>query len=200
MALETINVFLASSAELKEDRDAFRLFISVENDRLHQSNIYLKLIQWEYFLNTMSDTRLQDRYNKAIVGSNLLVSLFHTKAGKYTTEEFDIAYKLFKDTGKPMIWTYFKELSTANQQAQKEEPTLTAFKKKIDLLGHFYTTYRNMDSLKYQFKLQLDYILPQLSPTGKMNDLFTVREELRQISQTAEKIYNINHIDKAEFS
>lgn len=200
MTSQAIKIFLASSAELKEDRDEFRLFLSVENDRLHQSNIYLKLIQWEYFLNTMSETRLQDRYNQAISNCDLLVSLFYTKAGGYTTEEFDVAYKVFKDTGKPMIWTYFKQLSPVNATTKQEEPSLTEFKKKIDSLGHFYTTYYNIDNLKYQFKLQLDYILPQLSPTGKVNDTFFATEGLRQVSQTAEKIYNINHIDLAEFS
>jgi len=34
--MKSFKIFLASSSELKEDRDAFRIFLSVENDRLHK--------------------------------------------------------------------------------------------------------------------------------------------------------------------
>jgi hypothetical protein len=58
MSLKTIKIFLASSSELKADRDEFRIFISRENDRLHKQGIYLEILQWEYFLDAISDTRL----------------------------------------------------------------------------------------------------------------------------------------------
>lgn len=47
--MKTIRIFIASSSELKEDREEFRNFISRENDRLITKGIYLKLEQWEYF-------------------------------------------------------------------------------------------------------------------------------------------------------
>ena len=47
--MKTIRIFIASSSELKEDREAFRVFIGLENDRLIDKGIYLKLVQWEYF-------------------------------------------------------------------------------------------------------------------------------------------------------
>lgn len=196
--LQTIHIFLASSAELKADRDEFRLFLSVENDRLHKTGIYLKLVQWEYFPDSLSETRLQDQYNKAIAESDLMVSLFDTKAGIYTTEEFEIAYKMFRETGRPLIWTYFKQAPPGAVVA--EDASLEAFKGKIASLGHFYTRYNNIDHLKYQFKLQLEYALPRL--TTKDSSMKTAYDagELYKISQTAEKIYNINQIDKAEFS
>jgi hypothetical protein len=196
--LQTIHIFLASSAELKADRDEFRLFLSVENDRLHKTGIYLKLIQWEYFLDALSETRLQDQYNKAIAGSDLMVCLFNTKAGIYTIEEFEIAYKIFRETGKPLIWTYFKQAPPG--AAGAEDASLEAFKTKIASLGHFYTRYNNIDNLKYQFKLQLEYALPRLTTTDSSNKTAYDIDELYKISQTAEKIYNIHQIDKAEFS
>ena len=56
----------------------------------------------------MSETRLQDEYNREIVTCDILVCLFFTKTGKFTEEEFDTAYRRFKETGKPQIFTYFK--------------------------------------------------------------------------------------------
>ena len=56
----------------------------------------------------MSETRLQDEYNKAIRACDVFVSLFFTKTGKFTEEEFDAAHEQFKSSGRPLIYTYFK--------------------------------------------------------------------------------------------
>jgi hypothetical protein len=66
MPLKTIKIFIASSSELKSDREDFRTLISLENDRLSEQGIYLKMLQWENFLDAISDTRLQDEYNRAL--------------------------------------------------------------------------------------------------------------------------------------
>src|SRR6185295_14726616 len=139
-----------------------RKFISIENDRLKDQDIYLQMVQWEYFLDAMSDTRLQNEYNKAISESDIMLCLFFTKVGKYTAEEFDTAYQVFKETGKPLIWTYFKDAPINAGAITEEFSTLIAFKKKIGELGHFHTVYNNIDNLKYQFRNQLDKILPKI--------------------------------------
>lgn len=167
MSLKTIKIFLASSSELKADRDEFRIFISRENDRLHKQGIYLEILQWEYFLDAISDTRLQNEYNKAIRECDIVLCLFFTKVGKYTAEEFDTAYQIFKDTGRPRIWTYFKDAPLNSGSITEEFNTLLAFRKKISELGHFKTVYTSIDNLKYQFKNQLDDILPEIGMPGK---------------------------------
>ena len=162
MSLKTIKIFIASSSELKADREEFRNFISVENERLIEQGTYLQIVQWEYFLDAISDTRLQSEYNKAIRESDIVLCLFFTKVGKYTAEEFDTAYQVFKETGKPLIWTYFKDAPINAGAITEEFSTLIAFKKKIGELGHFHTVYNNIDNLKYQFRNQLDKILPKI--------------------------------------
>lgn len=159
--MRTIQIFLASSSELKEDRDQFRLFISTENDRLHSQGIYLKLVQWEYFLDAISETRLQSEYNNAIRNCDIVLCLFFTKVGKYTAEEFDTAYEIFKDQGKPYIWTYFKNSQIDTGSITDQIMTLLAFKKKIGDLGHFYTEYTSIDNLINKYRSQLDRILPE---------------------------------------
>jgi len=163
--MQNIKIFIASSSELKEDRDNFRLFISKENDRLHNKGIYLQLVQWEYFLDAISDTRLQDEYNKAIAQCDIVLCLFFTKVGKYTAEEFDTAYQVFKNTGKPKIWTYFKNADINTGSITDEINTLLAFKKKIGELGHFYTQYTNIDNLLNQYRSQLDRFLDEFEQT-----------------------------------
>lgn len=165
--MKTIRIFIASSSELKEDRDQFRLFISQENDRLHKKGIYLELVQWEYFLDAISDSRLQSEYNKAIESCDIVVCLFFTKVGKYTAEEFDTAYQVFKDKGKPKIWTYFKNANITTGSITDEINTLLAFKKKIGDLGHFYTEYTNIDNLINKYRSQLDKFLPAFEQESK---------------------------------
>ncbi len=92
-----------------------------------------------------------------------MLCLFFTKVGKYTAEEFDTAFQVFKETGKPKIWTYFKDAPINAGLITEEILTLLAFKKKISDLGHFHTVYTNIDNLKYQFRNQLDKVLPKIA-------------------------------------
>lgn len=160
--MKTVRIFIASSSELKEDRDQFRNYISQQNDLLHKKGLYLELVQWEYFLDAISDSRLQSEYNEAIRSCDIVLCLFFTKVGKYTEEEFDTAYEVFKEKGKPRIWTYFKNAQISTGTITDEINSLLAFKKKIGNLGHFYTEYTNIDNLINKYRSQLDKILPIL--------------------------------------
>jgi len=84
-----IRLFLASSSELKEDRKEFELYINRKNKELIEKNIFIRLEIWEDFLDCMSQSRLQDEYNRVIKECDVFVMLFFTKVGKYTLEEFD---------------------------------------------------------------------------------------------------------------
>lgn len=168
--MQTIRIFIASSSELKEDRVKMRDFFSQENDLLHKKGIYLELVQWENFLDSISSTRLQSEYNNAIASCDIVLCLFFTKVGKYTSEEFDTAYQTFKVEGKPKIWTYFKNAQIDTGSITDEINTLLAFKKKIGALGHFYTEYTNIDNLINKFSRQLDLVLPEVLTESKSNE------------------------------
>ena len=145
--MNTVRIFIASSAELLQDRKDFREFLSVENDRLHNNGVYLELIQWENFLDAVSQTSLQDEYNKELKKSQIVICLFFTKAGKYTQEEFDTALQQFKETGSPLIYTYFKSGALEPDPTDEQAGDLAKFKKRLADIGHFYTVYNNIDDL-----------------------------------------------------
>ncbi len=169
--MENVRIFIASSAELIQDRRAFREFLSIENDRLHKQGVYLELVQWENFLDAVSQENKQADYNMELKKSAIVICLFYTKAGKYTQEEFDTALQQFKATGAPIIYTYFKEpentggpddastnAASADPVAVQQRLDLDHFKKRLAGLGHFYSRYKNIDDLKYQFLKQLDIL------------------------------------------
>lgn len=162
--MKTIKIFIASSAELSEDREEVRETLSVENDRLHDRGIYLQLVQWEYFLDAVSEDRLQNDYNDAIAACDIVLSLFYTKAGKYTQEEFQVGYTRFLATGRPFIYTYFKSLPNIDGVTLAASTSLIAFKDYLGTIGHFYTAYDSVADLKYKLKLQLDLLLEEHFP------------------------------------
>lgn len=150
--MKIIKIFLASSSELLEDRQTFEVFLNRRNKVLIKENIFLELVIWEDFLDAVSQTRLQDTYNEALKKCDLFIMLFYTKVGKYTKEEFDTAYKEFKENNSPLIFTYFKNApsDTAPQES------LDVFKKYLSDLGHFYTVYENLEGLQLHFMQQFE--------------------------------------------
>lgn len=150
-------IFLASSSELKDDRREFEVFINRKNKSWHSKGVFLELVIWEDFLDAVSQTRLQDEYNKAIRECDVFIMLFFTKVGKYTEEEFETAFGQFKETSKPRLYTYFKDAEISMGKANKKDMnSLWAFQEKLSALGHFYTVYRNTEDLLLQFNEQLD--------------------------------------------
>ena len=158
---QTVRIFLASSAELISDRDAFELYVLQQNQHFRKKGIYFEIVRWENFLDAMSPTRLQDEYNKKIETCDIVVSLFFTKTGKYTEEEFDYAYNHFKTTGKPQIYTYFKDAQITTGSIRRQDViSLLDFKEKLEKLGHFPTSYADAENLKRHFRDQLDKLFP----------------------------------------
>jgi Leucine-rich repeat (LRR) protein len=161
-ALRTIRIFLASSSELREDRDAFDLYFRQQNDQLRKRGVYLEIVRWENFLDAMSETRLQDEYNKEIRTCDIFVCLFFTKTGKFTEEEFDVAHRQFLDRGRPRIFTFFKNADFKTGDARPEDfNSLWVFQNKLKKLGHFHTQYEHIEHLKRQFGDQIDRLVEQ---------------------------------------
>ncbi len=158
-----IKIFLASSAELKAEREQFEIFIHRVNQQLYKKGVFIELIIWENFIDAMSKTRLQDEYNNVVKNCDIFVSLFFTKVGKYTREEFETAFGQFEKTGKPLVYTYFKDAAiTTGSLNRRDANSLFDFQEKLKELGHYHTVYKNIADLKLHFKNQLEKVLPNL--------------------------------------
>jgi internalin A len=159
-APRTIKIFLASSSELREDRDAFELHFLRKNKDFRREGFEVDVIRWETSLDAMSDTRKQEEYNEKVRKSDVLVSLYKTKTGKYTEEEFDVAHTAFKDSGKPLIYTYFMQAhGPYDMRMQGDLNSLWDFQKKLKDLGHYPTHCISIEDLKLQFQQQLDKLI-----------------------------------------
>ncbi|NVN93824.1 MAG: carboxypeptidase regulatory-like domain-containing protein [Bacteroidetes bacterium] len=157
--MKKVKIFLASSAELDDDKEKFELFISKKNKDLFEKRIFLELNTWKDFISSIQEVRTQDEYNLYIRKSDISVFLFHTKIGRFTREEFDNAHKAFlsckhnfscKHKNKtPRIYTYFKN-------NKEETAEISNFRDHIDSLDHFYDSYDDLNDLFVKFGHQLD--------------------------------------------
>lgn len=155
-------IFLAASKELEADRKTFEQDIFRRNQVWSAKGYRLEPVLWESFDDAMSRTRKQDDYNAAIREADLFVILVHTKLGKYTAEEFDVAWKAFKKTGKPRIYTYFKALPEPGEpDLGPEYGTVRAFLKRLATLGHWPNKYDEPSQMLHHFGTQLERLWAQ---------------------------------------
>lgn len=148
--MKKIKIFLASSFELKSEREQFEMEIYRKCKAWFDKGIFLHLDIWEDLSSRMSSSGSQSEYNKFLEDADLFVLLAYTKVGMYTDEEFEKAFGKFISIQKPFIFIYFK---TSNQMT---DPSLESFKQKIKDLKHFYTSFNDSNDLWNQFSKELE--------------------------------------------
>jgi len=158
--LRTIRIFVASSSELRDERNMFDLHFRQANDLFLRRGVYLKIVRWEGARSALSETRTQDDSDGEVARCDIFLSLFFTKAGAFTEEEFDTAERSFRDSGRPLIYTFFKDAEIRTGDASPEDlNSLWAFQRRLTHLGHFWSRYSTIDDLLNKFRVQLDDFL-----------------------------------------
>jgi hypothetical protein len=150
--MKKIKIFLASSNELKPERDQFEIEINRKNKAWFNKEIFLDLNIWEDMSARMSSTGSQSEYNKFVEGADIFVLLAYSKVGMYTGEEFEHARGKFQATLKPFIFTYFKT-PPANT-----EDSLAEFKTKLKELKHYGANFTDSNDLWNQFNKELEHL------------------------------------------
>jgi hypothetical protein len=85
-----------------------------------------------------------------------IAQLFHLKRREDLVHLY-VAHGQFLQTGRPYIYTFFKNADINTGTAQRADLTsLWDFQEELKSLGHFYSRYDNIDQLKRMFRDQLD--------------------------------------------
>lgn len=147
-----VNLFIASSmGELREDRLALSDHIRKLNEIYLERGVYFKLFICEDEDAAIAGIRKQEEYNERIRASQLCFVIVFNHVGRYTLEEFEVAYAHFRQTGSPAIVTCFRQGANYNP-----EQSVLDFMQRLDReLGHYFTIYEHIDSLKLRLLLQL---------------------------------------------
>ena len=165
--MKTINIFLASSGELKEDRNAIDQLIAKFNIKCVNQGLFLNLIRWENERQTIGKNRVQDHFNHLMLHCELVIVLFYKKIGEFTLEEYNLAYDQCKMGNKPhQILVCFKN-TNVNIDSIKSDDILKreAIQTRITDDEQMFLTYDSIDSLINQLNQQLDKIIPSYMPT-----------------------------------
>lgn len=93
--MHEINIFIASSFEMIEWREAIGNAIRQWSDIYEPSGYRIRMLCWEDFHPEYTGIRKQTEYNEDLVKkSHLFFALFKSKCGDYTKEEVNVAYGL----------------------------------------------------------------------------------------------------------
>ena len=151
--MKAIKVFLASSEELKDEREKFGNLIRRLDDIYLKRGIHVQLLMWEDMDSCYNNVRKQDEYNAWIRESQIFVALFYTKAGQYTREEFEVAKEGNRLRKVPKLMIFCRDL----KPGEEETSELIEFKKTLGKeLGHFWGRFGNSDKLHLDFVMWLE--------------------------------------------
>ena len=189
--MKKIKIFLASSFELKPERERFEIEIYRKCKAWIDKGIFLHLDIWEDLTARMAAGGSQSAYNEHVRSADIFILLAWTKVGMYTGEEFEQAFGTFQSTKKPFLFTYFKKPEGETQDS------LAEFHQKLKDLNHFYSPFTDANDLWNQFNKELDRLevadfAENKAPEGQSGG--------RTYNQQADKISNIDNIDTANFS
>lgn len=148
---EIIKIFVASSLYLKEERDEIRQRVNKVIDNTTDAETAYKLFMAEnYDDDFVTIDGTQVAYNKIIEEVDILILFFKDKVGNITRQEFDVAYKIYEQKGKPEIFIF--QSNEQNNMPQTSED-LKKYESRVEFieyvrsLNHYLTPYTSIDRL-----------------------------------------------------
>ncbi|MFN8397759.1 MAG: AAA family ATPase [Bacteroidia bacterium] len=160
---KTIKIFISSSSDVKDDQEQLRRVIAVWNNELANEQIFLKTVIWEDFaMSSEMIGQIRESYLE-IEDSDIFIALAFNKAGYFFREEFEVAFRQFKTTGRPFISVYFRDNPIhVNSLTINDLKNLITFKERLSEVGHFYFSYGDTDDLISKIKASLRRIFPKV--------------------------------------
>lgn len=193
MNAEIINCFIASPNDTEKERQACdEIFADINNSLGKILNCRIESIKWENNVRPGFGEHPQEVINNQ-VGNNydLFIGIMWKKfgsptsnAGSGTEEEFDRAYKRFKNNDNIEIMMYFNHESADLDKIDPVELTkIKEFKEKVKSLGGLYSLYNGIEDFKVKLRNSLLSFLNKRFPrevtinnSKKTNDVNTILE------------------------
>lgn len=154
--MKPIKIFLASSLELRAERELMASLANSLNTVLESQGYQVIIVEWENLDASMTSQHKQEDYNDKLRECDMCIALYWTKFGMYTKIELDTAYERLKAGENPKkLYVYFKDADELSVELREFRDTFHIN------YGHFYTPFANFDTLKAHFLLQFMEYLSQ---------------------------------------
>ncbi len=140
-------IFLASSAEMAEERTLLGDIVQEYNDNLAKQNkkVCFSLYKYERDTDSFAEGRKQDEYNHQIANCDIFIMLYSSRIGKFTEEEYDFAYDTFMKNGAPLCYVFKRTGIKVEEQHE-----VSVFEEKVRSQGQFKSRYENNKDLRNQ--------------------------------------------------
>ena len=193
--MKNITVFLASSDELKNDRNNFHSLVASLDEIFEPRGYRIRCRRWEDFSAFCTGSRTQDDYNRIVRASDICICMFHRKAGEYTIEEFNQALDEYvKSQSHPKTFVYIRALI----EGEMEDEALKRFKEDLfDRVGHYWCNYATDDAMKLHFVMQLERIIPSVSGNASVTEGNHFKIENGVVSLYGHKIAELDNLSFA---
>ena len=193
--MKNITVFLASSDELKNDRNSFHSLVASLDEIFEPRGYRIRCRRWEDFSAFCTGSRTQDDYNRIVRASDICICMFHRKAGEYTIEEFNQALDEYvKSQSHPKTFVYIRALI----EGEMEDEALKRFKEDLfDRVGHYWCNYATDDAMKLHFVMQLERIIPSVSGNAFVTEGNHFKIENGVVSLYGHKIAELDNLSFA---
>ncbi len=202
-------LFLASSGELKKERKDIEDLIK----RYNHVCIKFEVQMWENMSRSFKARGIQkDTIDKVLKNSDVVILIFHSRVGKFTKKELDIAMKGIKNnTGKPKYLLFyftdktspkyqldFNDISTLENNTElmkliqkfKKKQTPIKFKSRNDLKSSVNEELRKIEQLEYEEIL--------INTNNNQNIITTTKENYNIKIRTNLAPKDKNFIDREE--
>lgn len=159
--IKIIRVFVASSYELKPERDMMAGFANTLNTVFESQGISVIVVEWENLNSSMPKGHKQEEYNEKLKTCELFMALFWTKVGKFSKWEVKTAREeMIAGRNPHKIYVYFKD----RPSPVNKDDIVEKYKRFIvKNYKHFPDSFANADALKAHFLLQfIIYLNPNL--------------------------------------
>ncbi|MCI0601442.1 hypothetical protein L0156_00355 [bacterium] len=162
-SMRSLKIFLASSGEMEPERREIELLIRRENDRMFNKGLYLQLIVWEELSHSFRGAGIQDHFNEQLLQCEVVIFLFFKKVGKFTKEEFELAYQNFKkgSTNPRYLYVLFKDVPVKISEIDEQILQIKKLKDQIAEAEQIYLSFESMAELQLKLKHQIDLILQE---------------------------------------
>ena len=162
--MKKINIFLSiGNIEVEEDKTEIINFVRHLNDIYEDYGLYF------YLMTSKNEIKKEE-----ITSSEIYMILFNNNVDNTPNEEFNIAYREFKENkSNPKIYTYVKNMT------KEKNGNALEFMKRLDKeIGHFYKNYNSTDTIKLNIIMQLQNLgLEEIKYETKDNKLYLNNEE-----------------------
>ncbi len=157
--MKIVKIFLASSGELSEERKEF-IHILNSIGKIHK-DLKLESIQWETDIpgGSYQGKVVQKEINPLLKKSDIVILLVHSKLGKFTLEEYELAKTKVKK-----IFIYFKiGFSAKSSEENTNYGVVLEFKEKIEQENKLlFSEFTNNDQFVNIIKTDLNLYLSDL--------------------------------------